>query len=251
VKRAFEPPTLSPERLRSLAALWRSQHANDIEVAAARRRFALGVPRTELSFGLRMLGLASALVLLAGVAVAGAGVSRWVESRSADRSASVVPTGSPAKVSPKRARTLPATPGLQPAPDLPAPPTSAQPTPASPPDGESLSGRAAPTRKSSLRLEHSIEAAEQAGQEPGPATVRGAWARLAADLRDGKSESARTAIDELSRSADPATRDAALLVGAQLDLAAGRSARARSTLAELSERGATEVIRRRARALLQ
>ncbi|HEY3498780.1 MAG TPA: hypothetical protein VGK73_29015 [Polyangiaceae bacterium] len=229
----LERSALSERRLRGLSELWRSQHANDIEVAAARRRFALGPHRAELPLGLRMLGAASVIVLLAGVATAGAGISRWVEGR---RAAAVAPAA-PARVEAKQRRLQPSSQALQPSPDLPSPPGSATATFAPPP----VVGNA--NRKPA--------SVQPASPQPEAAAVRGAWARLAADLRDGKREEARAAIEELGRSADPATRDAALLVRAQLDLAAGRREQAATTLAELAERGATEVIRKRARTLLE
>lgn len=244
---SFEQRTeLSEERTRELRALWRTQHANDIEIAAARRRFALGPPQAPLSFPLRFLGFVSAVVLLAGVAVAGAGVSRWVESRSSSpRVVAPVASHSRAPAKAPRARAAePALSALQPSPDLPALSSSAVGSFAP------LEPERAPARervKTARRIE--LPAPEPAN--PQPAAVRGAWERLASDLRDGKPEQAKVAIDELTRSSDAATRDAALLVRAQLDLASGQRAAASATLTELAERGATEVIRKRARALLE
>jgi hypothetical protein len=251
------PP--SGERLRELRELWQSQHANDIEVAAARRRFALGPRHYRLSFGLRALAGLSVVVLLSGVAVAGAGVSRWIESRAerARASAAAPPLASGRS---EAARVRGPLPTLQPLPELPALSTS---TPLAGSDPSGATGRGMPVRSDgSARPPAVREGLGGIIPEPLPApnapnapnaafSVPGAWSRLAEALRDAKRVEARAAVAELVRSGDPATRDAALLVGAQLDLADGQRTRAATTLAELAERGATPVIRERARALIE
>jgi hypothetical protein len=233
----------SGERLRELRDLWQSQHANDIEVAAARRRFALGPRHYRLSFGLRALAGLSLVVLLSGVAVAGAGVSRWLESRAERaRSSVAAPQGASGRSETARVRRL--LPTLQPLPELPA---LATPTPraGSAPSGATGHGKPVGSDDSPRPPVPTPNAPNAAFSVPG------AWSRLAEALRDGKRVEARGAVAELLRSGDPATRDAALLVGAQLDLADGQRARAAATLAELAERGATPVIRERARALIE
>jgi hypothetical protein len=134
------PP--SGERLRELRELWQSQHANDIEVAAARRRFALGPRHYRLSFGLRALAGLSVVVLLSGVAVAGAGVSRWIESRAerARASAAAPPLASGRS---EAARVRGPLPTLQPLPELPALSTS---TPLAGSDPSGATGRGMPVR---------------------------------------------------------------------------------------------------------
>jgi hypothetical protein len=61
---------------------------------------------------------------------------------------------------------------------------------------------------------------------------------------------AAAALNEISKSPDPAERDAARLTQAQLDLAAGRRVNATPVLNELSRTGATAFVRQRAREML-
>lgn len=77
-----------------------------------------------------------------------------------------------------------------------------------------------------------------------------AWTRAAEALRRGDHSAAEQALGELSRSADPATSDAALLAQAEIDLGAGSSERAVVVLRWLAERGATPFVRTRARQIL-
>jgi hypothetical protein len=77
-----------------------------------------------------------------------------------------------------------------------------------------------------------------------------AWTRAAEALRRGDHSEAEQALSELSRSAEPATRDAALLAQAELDLGAGNSGRAVVVLRWLAERGATPFVRTRAQQIL-
>ena len=74
----------------------------------------------------------------------------------------------------------------------------------------------------------------------------GAWSRAASALRRGDDVAATAALGEISGSSDPAARDAAKLAQAQLDLAAGRHAKAMPVLNELAQSGATPFVRRRA-----
>jgi hypothetical protein len=78
----------------------------------------------------------------------------------------------------------------------------------------------------------------------------GAWSRAASAMRRGDDVAATAALSEISRSPDPAARDAARLAQAQLDLAAGRRAAAAPTLNELAQTGATAFVRQRAREIL-
>lgn len=79
----------------------------------------------------------------------------------------------------------------------------------------------------------------------------GAWTRLAAALDQQDRHKANQALDELRASDDPATRDAALLVSAQLDVNGGDVERARPVLERLLEAGATPLIRERAQRTLE
>jgi hypothetical protein len=76
--------------------------------------------------------------------------------------------------------------------------------------------------------------------------LEGAWARAAAAMRQGDDAAARAALAEISHSNEPAARDAALLTQAQLDLAAGRRARAIPVLTRLAQTGSTGFVRQRA-----
>lgn len=73
-----------------------------------------------------------------------------------------------------------------------------------------------------------------------------AWARAAVALREDNFEEADRAFDELCKSADPSTRDAARLARAQLWVSRGREAAVRPILEQLAQSGATPLIRQRA-----
>jgi len=78
----------------------------------------------------------------------------------------------------------------------------------------------------------------------------GAWSRAASALRRGDDVAARSALSEISRSSDPASRDAALLARAQLDLARGSKETAMPLLNELARRGSTAFVRQRAQEII-
>ena len=88
------------------------------------------------------------------------------------------------------------------------------------------------------------------GAEAATDSAGRAWTRAAEALRRGDNSAAEQAFGELSSSADPSTRDAALLAQAELDLGAGSSSRALVVLGWLAERGATPYVRTRARQIL-
>ena len=115
----------------------------------------------------------------------------------------------------------------------------------SPGDDSERPARSRPTSKRSPRRAVA-EAADAAGTD----TSSGAWARVAQALRDHDSAKAEKALDELARSTDQKTRDAAELARAQLRVAEGRGT-ARGTLERLAASGATPAIRRRASELLE
>lgn len=81
-------------------------------------------------------------------------------------------------------------------------------------------------------------------------SLDGAWSRAASAMKRGDGLAARAALAEISRSSDPAARDAAQLAQAQLDLAAGRSDRAMPLLNQLAQTGATAFIRQRAQEII-
>jgi hypothetical protein len=76
------------------------------------------------------------------------------------------------------------------------------------------------------------------------------WSEAATALRQGDSARADKALSELANSRDAATRDAASLALAELWISQGKTAKARPTLETLAKRGATPLIRSRARELL-
>jgi hypothetical protein len=93
-------------------------------------------------------------------------------------------------------------------------------------------------------------ALEVGGAEAATDSAGRAWTRAAEALRRGDNSAAEQAFGELSSSADPSTRDAALLAQAELDLGSGSSSRALVVLGWLAERGATPYVRTRARQIL-
>jgi hypothetical protein len=80
--------------------------------------------------------------------------------------------------------------------------------------------------------------------------LKGAWERAASAMRQGNERVAISALTEISQSADPSNRDAALLARAQLDMAAGRREPALAALRNLASTGATPFIRQRAGEIL-
>jgi hypothetical protein len=78
-----------------------------------------------------------------------------------------------------------------------------------------------------------------------------AWQRAASALERHDVAEADRALAELTRAGDSATRDAARLARAQLWTSHGDRARAEPVLRELARHGATGIIRKRARDLLQ
>ncbi|HEY6077229.1 MAG TPA: hypothetical protein VIW29_00405 [Polyangiaceae bacterium] len=101
-----------------------------------------------------------------------------------------------------------------------------------------------------LRAPRSQRALDVVNVEVASGGAGRAWTRAAEALRRGDHSEAEQALGELSRSAEPATRDAALLAQAELDLGAGSSGRAVVVLRWLAERGATPFVRTRAQQIL-
>jgi hypothetical protein len=104
-----------------------------------------------------------------------------------------------------------------------------------------LAAPSAPRNQRALDVVNAEVASDGAGR---------AWTRAAEALRRGDHSGAEQALGELSRSADPGTRDAALLAQAELDLGAGSSGRALVVIRWLAERGATPFVRMRAQQIL-
>lgn len=105
-------------------------------------------------------------------------------------------------------------------------------------------------RAGALSAPRSARALEVVSAESASDGAGRAWAEAAAALRRGDQPAAQRALGELSRSDDAATRDAALLAQAELDLGTGDEARARAVLSELAARGATSFLQKRAQQIL-
>jgi hypothetical protein len=92
---------------------------------------------------------------------------------------------------------------------------------------------------------HETPLSESLGTTQGPKFER-AWARAVEALRRDDFDAADQAFDELRRSPDAPTRDAARLARAQLWIAHGWGAAARPVLEDLAASGATSLVRQRA-----
>lgn len=87
-------------------------------------------------------------------------------------------------------------------------------------------------------------------RSPGPVASAEQWKRAAEGLRDGDYRRADAALKELRRSGTEADRESALLVQAQVLLAQGREAEARSLLKSLEASARAPSVRRKAVELL-
>lgn len=105
------------------------------------------------------------------------------------------------------------------------------------PAPEPESSKAASTQPNAPRAATSAQVAET-------------WSEAATALRQGDAQRATRALDDLSRSRDAATRDAARLALAELWMSQGNVVKARPVLQTLSGSGATPLIRKRAQELL-
>jgi hypothetical protein len=112
-----------------------------------------------------------------------------------------------------------------------------------PPSG--LPGTRALGAAAALKDSVTSQAQDVAASGANPGSVR-AWARAAVALREDDFDAADRAFDELGRSSDPATRDAARLARAQLWISRGREAAVRPVLEQLAQSGATPLVRQRA-----
>jgi hypothetical protein len=92
-------------------------------------------------------------------------------------------------------------------------------------------------------------AREKPVRSPAPVPSAEHWKRAAQGLRDGDYQSADAALKELRRSGTEADRESALLVQAQVLLAQGREAEARSLLKSLESARAPSVRRKSAELL--
>jgi len=224
-----------PELTRRMAEVWRAQRPTELDVARARRRFALGRAGAKKRARVQPLAWAIAIVFGAGSVLAAGGliVRPWLEEQAetGEEGASAVP----ARVVSSERTALPerveAREELEKTSEL---------------DTRELDIRAAPGSPSR---------AESASSEVKPSaaahrTASGAWARAAAALRQGDTEAAHRALGEVMAAGSKSERDAAALLEAQLWVQSGRFEQAAPRLRELAESGATGTIRRQAAELL-
>ncbi len=118
-------------------------------------------------------------------------------------------------------------------------------------DRDALKPRAlGPAAKQPLPLAPDADNASAAPNATPASPLDGAWSRAASALRRGDDFAARSALSEISRSSDPASRDAALLAQAQLDLASGSKDKAMPLLNQLARSGSTAFVRQRAQEII-
>jgi hypothetical protein len=148
---------------------------------------------------------------------------------------SSVPSGVPSESTPKEA---PSKSGSEPA---------ARAAPSSDPQKPSKKNDANAPSEGASALNENIANSDSDGAKTGAnlGSAR-AWARAAVALREDDFGGADRAFEELCRSPDPATRDAARLARAQLWISHGREAAVRPILEQLAQSGATPLIRQRA-----
>jgi hypothetical protein len=214
------------DEIETWRALWREVRPDERDVAAARRPSRVRVTRKR-----RVRPVALIVIVVLGTLVTGAalGASGYAPSfwrkpaNPAKLTTGVPPTRSAVARGAQRAF-------------VPAPKATAENTPEDFPVEDPLPK---PRRTS---------APSSSVSEPEPANP---WQRAAEALADGDPAAASSAFDELSKSSDASTRDAARLARAQLWIANGESDRARAELRDLAARGSTELIRTRARAALR
>lgn len=225
-----------PELTRRMAEVWRAQRPTELDVARARRRFALGRAGATKRPRVQPLAWAFAIVFGAGTVLAAGGliVKPWLEERAETREHG---DGEPARVvsSKRAARPERAEAGESASAEPPRLEVPVTPPPVAAPE--------APSRGESAPGEVKVLA-------PVERTASGAWERAAAALRRGDTEAAHRALGEVMAAGSKAERDAAALLEAQLWVQGGRFERAAPRLRELAESGATATIRRQAGELL-
>lgn len=234
-----------PALTRRMAEVWQAQRPTELDVARARRRFALGRAAAIKRARVQPLAWAFAVVFGAGSVLAAGGliVRPWLEGQAETRENS--DQGRRAVVSSKRAARPERTEARE---DLEA--------------SEVLAPPRLEVHGSDLRAPPEPVAAPEAARRAeavptevkvAPAvdrTASGAWARAAEALRLGDGEAAHRALREVMAAGTKAERDAAALLEAQLWVQSGRFEQAAPRLRELAASGATATIRRQAGELL-
>lgn len=227
-----------PELTRRVAAVWREQRPTELDVARARRRFALRRAGAKKRSHVQPVAWAFAIVFGAGSVLAAGGLivrpwlDRQAEPRESSEPATVQVVSSERAAREEREATeLEIREAAEP------PPSEVHDTPAP------VAAAEAPSRAESAPSEVKVAAAVDR-------TASGAWARAAAALRQGDTEAAHRALGEVMAAGSKAERDAAALLEAQLWVQGGRFEQAAPRLRELAESGATATIRRQAGELL-
>lgn len=234
------------ERLRRVRECHDADRLNDRELARAVSQFGARGPRRGTVRTLRVMGLAAAASLLALGAFAASGVlKRPIVSVAPQLTVQEVAPGEQ-----RRERSA-----ARPAADQEEQPHAQESVPAAPPaqvpipvPSPALSAES--KRGTKVSAQQSQPALEVVNTEAASQGAGRAWTQAAEALRRGDSVAAGRALSELSRSDDAATRDAALLAQAELDLGTGDAARGRAVLSGLAERGATPFVRQRAQQIL-
>lgn len=267
------------ERLARLKATWQANQPSEAEILRARTRWvvALARPRTARTLP-RALAVFAILFSGAG-ALAATGALDWTEPSlksatpmlsvpNAQPSANATPPAGRSLRPPARAMLpssamLPSGPVLRssavppPAAHTAMPSTAAMPNTAGVASAATVPRAEAPitprAHAPAVPRERTLGAARRAASPPPPeppATSAGAWQRAAEALRRGDDRQAALALQELTTSSDPYTRDSAALTQAQLDAARGRWDRARPVLLRIAAQGATPLLQQRAREVL-
>jgi hypothetical protein len=228
------------ERRRRIAETWKELQPSPREIAAAQERFARRSPRPRPVRA--RSGIVALAVLLAGAAAFAS--ARAVGFRALARGA---PTALPAL---NRSDSPPAASenAASSPPALSATPEGADPGPE---PTESVARTAVAIHPPSPPTWRQTPPAPSLPVDrPAAVTAPQGWAEAAQALRRGDHAAAERAFDELARSDNLHTRDAARLARAQLWIAQARWSDARPELESLAAAGATALVRDKATALL-
>ncbi len=246
---ACESCRAAVERLRRLAGTWQGLEPTPVELRSARARFMLrgGKRRSP-----KVVPKAAALVIVLAAAAASAAVRVVVAHLVTPPAAPTASAGDPPPPAlPSGKRWRPAghrTTAPEAGVDNELPELAEAGVPAEPPAVAEISvddlpvASPAPPVSAPHRAAPSAPAAAapEAGAPPSP------WTVAAAAMRAGDYVLAEAAFNELARSPEASTRDAARLARAQVWIAEGRDQEARPELRQLAADGATPLVRKRA-----
>jgi hypothetical protein len=259
----------SVERARRLSRVWETMEPTEVELAAARSKFAAarGGRRSRAPAAPGAIVVAMVLAAAAASAAVRSGViglaARARSQATFERSPSPASRSNPVSTKITVAKTeSPSTPEgpvetiapVVPADgerttDVPGSPTSRD-APAVSTGGASAHRPVVPTvPEGGAERPPPLAVAGQSTAEDKASSGRG-WLEAASAMRAGDLERADIAFGELARSSDPHTRDAARLSRAQLWIVRGRGDDARRELEELARTGATAQLREAAAAAL-